>query len=71
MSERLLRLPEVMRQTGLTKFLVYKYLDSEKGDPTFPQRRYINGNKKVVVFLESEVQAWIAEQSQNTTFEVQ
>ncbi len=66
MSERLIRLPELMEQTGLTKFLVYKYLDPINGDATFPQRRYINGNKKIVVFLESEVQAWIANQVKKT-----
>lgn len=59
-----------MEQTGLTKFLIYKYLDPIKGDPTFPKRRYINGNKKVVVFLETEVQAWIAVQAENTIPEV-
>ena len=62
---------EVLKQTGLSRSTVFRYLDPVKGDPTFPKRRYINGNKRVVVFLESEIQEWMAEQINNTTYEVQ
>lgn len=69
MSERLLRMNQVEEQTGLSRTTLFRFLNGD--DPTFPKRRYVNGNKRVVVFLESEVQAWITAQSQNTTFDVQ
>lgn len=64
MAVRLVRLPEVEHQIGMSRSTIYKLL---KTDPTFPQRRYINGNKSMMVFSESEVQNWIAAQTENTT----
>ena len=68
MTEKLIRLPELMAMIGLSRTMIYKYLHPIKGDPTFPKRRYINGNKRLMVFRESEVQEWIAHQQVNTTF---
>lgn len=68
MTERLIRLPELIKMVGLSRTTIYKYLHPTKGDPTFPKRRYINGNSRLMVFNETEVQTWIANQQANTVF---
>ena len=68
MTEKVIRLPELMAMVGLSRTTIYKCLHPITGDPTFPKRRYINGNKRLMVFSESEVQEWIGRQQTNTTF---
>ena len=49
----LLRLPEVIDRTGLSKSTLYRMMRSD----TFPKSRRING--KTVVWLDSEIEDWI------------
>ena len=53
-SMRLLRLPQVMQQTGLKKTML---CELQKGG-SFPMRIQITSNS--VVWIEEEVNAWIA-----------
>jgi prophage regulatory protein len=54
-SERLLRLPDVKKQTGLGRAAIYAGI----ADGTFPSP--VNIGVRAVAWLESEIQAWIAE----------
>ena len=57
--ERLLRLPEVMRMTGLSRSHTYRLIKTGHFPAPIP---LLNSNTRVVVFVESEIDAWIAEQ---------
>lgn len=52
---RLIRLPEVMRLTGLSRSLIYLLISQG----TFPQQ--IELNKRTAAWLESEILFWIEE----------
>jgi len=52
---RMLRLPQVCKETGLCRSSIYK-LESER---RFPSRIRLSG--RAVAWIEHEVQAWIAE----------
>jgi prophage regulatory protein len=52
--DRMLRLPEVVRRTGLSKRSIYRLEASD----SFPSRRKLG--LRAVGWLESEVDAWIA-----------
>ena len=54
MSETLLRLPEVIKKTGLSRSTIYNKI---KDDPLFPKQ--IKLSERCVGFLESELDAWI------------
>lgn len=49
----LLRLPELMARTGLSKSTIYRKIRTG----TFPNSRRING--KTVVWLDSDIEDWI------------
>lgn len=53
-NDRYLRLPEVMRLTGLSRATIYRKI----GDGSFPARVQISTN--CVAWHESEVDAWRA-----------
>lgn len=53
-NERLLRLPEVMHRTGLSRQTIYRRMKLV----TFPHSQTLSGN--ITVWRESEVAAWIA-----------
>ena len=53
MSDRILRLPEVLARTGLARTTLWRM--ERRGE--FPARRQITGN--TVGWLESEVSEWI------------
>jgi len=55
-AERLLRLPEVKHLTGLSKSSIYAMISEN----SFP--RQIPLGSRTVVWLESDIQKWIAEQ---------
>ena len=55
-AERLLRLPEVKHLTGLSKSSIYAKIAEE----SFP--RQIPLGSRTVVWLETDIQNWIAEQ---------
>ena len=55
-SKRLLRLPEVKHLTGLSKSTIYARISED----TFP--RQIPLGSRTVVWLENDIQNWIAEQ---------
>jgi prophage regulatory protein len=56
MSERILRLPEVISRTGLSKSTLYDLLETGRSD--FPKPIKILG-ARAVGFVESEVEAWV------------
>ena len=58
-GDRLLRLPEVVRMTGLSKNTIYRYMDAG----IFPHSVRLGPN--AVGWRESEVQQWIAERARN------
>lgn len=53
-NDRLVRLPEVMTRTGLSRSSIYRLMG--RGD--FPQREPISAN--VVAWRESDLDRWIA-----------
>jgi prophage regulatory protein len=55
-SERLLRLPEVKHLTGLSKSTIYARI----AEGVFP--RQISLGSRTVVWVETDIQNWIAEQ---------
>ncbi|MCP9846275.1 AlpA family transcriptional regulator [Synechococcus sp. Lug-A] len=55
-SEQLLRLPQVKSITGLSKSTIYSRID----EGTFPKQIPIG--PRLVVWVESDIQNWIAEQ---------
>ena len=55
-AERLLRLPEVKNLTGLSKSSIYARI----AEGLFP--RQISLGARTVVWVESDIQNWIAEQ---------
>jgi prophage regulatory protein len=55
-SQRLLRLPEVKNRTGLSKSTIYARI----AEDSFP--RQIPLGSRTVVWLESDIENWIAEQ---------
>ena len=55
-SEQLLRLPQVKSLTGLSKSTIY----SRIAEGTFPKQIPIG--PRLVVWVESDIQNWIAEQ---------
>ncbi len=57
MSESILRLPEVMAQTGLSRSAIYERIVALS--PRFPQP--VNIGPRAIGFLESEIQTWIQE----------
>lgn len=56
-AKRFIRLPEVVRLTGLSRSTVYKLCNADE----FPERRYPGG--RVTVWIEAEVVAWMEAQS--------
>ncbi|WP_322979159.1 helix-turn-helix transcriptional regulator [Pseudomonas sp. C11] len=56
-ADRLMRLPEVLKQTGLSRTSVYRLM--EAGD--FPTKRKLmgTGRSSPICFSANEVQAWI------------
>jgi prophage regulatory protein len=64
MSERieLIRLPEVLKRTGLSRSCVYAKCDPKNPqyDPSFPRRRKLSpGPRGAVAWLVSEIEAWL------------
>jgi prophage regulatory protein len=57
-GDRLLRLAEVRSKTGLGTTSIYKYMKEQR----FPNRIHIG--VRMVGWLESEVNAWILDQTQ-------
>lgn len=53
-GERILRLPEVMKRTGLSRSSIYKRIQAH----TFPKQKSLGG--RCTGWLESEVRVWIA-----------
>jgi len=55
----LIRLPEVLKRTGLSRSTIYDKLDakSPRYDPTFPKRRNLGTSS--VGWVESEIDAWL------------
>jgi prophage regulatory protein len=53
MSERIIRLPELIKLVGLSKPTIYKHIKTGK----FPAQIKLNG--PLSGWIESEVQAWI------------
>jgi prophage regulatory protein len=56
MQERLLRLPQVISITGLSKSTIYVLINDE--DSGFPKPIKILGSR-AIAFLESELNSWI------------
>jgi prophage regulatory protein len=56
LSQKLLRLPQVKQTTGLSKSTIYARIT----EGTFPKQ--IPLGPRLVVWVESEIQNWIAEQ---------
>jgi prophage regulatory protein len=56
MSEKLLRLPEIINRTGLSKSTIYVLLSDGQSD--FPRPIKILGSR-AIAFVESEVDTWI------------
>ena len=63
---RILRLPEVIRKTGLSKSTIYLRI---KKDDSFPKPIQL-GSCKTVGFLEGELDDWIHDQAQKRQGEV-
>ena len=59
-TDRILRLPEFLRTTGLSKSAIYDRLDakSKRHDPNFPRK--IKISQRSVGFSERETLAWLA-----------
>lgn len=53
-GDRLIRMPEVIRQTGLSRRSIYRMI--ERGD--FPRQQQISAN--MVAWYQSEIDGWIA-----------
>jgi prophage regulatory protein len=53
MSDRILRMPQVVAITGLSRSTVYRLI----GDGSFPRQRALSA--RAVGWLESELQAWL------------
>ena len=60
-GERLIKLPDVIFKVGLSRSSIYKLLATD----SFPKRRYLGGAN--VVWVESEVDAWIQQQLSKLT----
>lgn len=58
-----IRMSEVVRRTGLSRTTVYKYI---RNDPLFPKRRYIQGNHRLMVFDDAELDVWLALNTRET-----
>ena len=56
LSQKLLRLPQVKQTTGLSKSSIYARI----AEGTFPKQ--IPLGPRLVVWVESDIQKWIAEQ---------
>jgi prophage regulatory protein len=56
LKHKLIRLPEVKQTTGLSKSTIY----SRIAEGTFPKQ--ISLGPRLVVWVESDIQNWIAEQ---------
>jgi prophage regulatory protein len=56
LQQKLLRLPEVKQTTGLSKSTIYARI----AEGTFPKQ--IPLGPRLVVWMESDIQNWIAEQ---------
>lgn len=58
-SHKMLRMKQLIEQTGLSRSTLYDMMDvkSKRYDPTFP--RAIKLTEATVCWLESEVNAWI------------
>lgn len=65
MSESLLRLPEVIRRTGLARSTIYK----RAAEGTFPKPVKIG--QRGSAFIESEVEQWIEQRIVGSRGEVQ
>ncbi|CDH34130.1 AlpA family transcriptional regulator [Xenorhabdus bovienii] len=63
-KENLIRLPEVQRRTGYGKAWIYKLI----ADNRFPKQVKIG--TRSVAFIESEVDAWIAQRIAESRSEV-
>lgn len=59
MSEKILRLPEVINRTGLSRSTLYVLLDT--GHSNFPKPIKILG-ARAIGFVESEIDDWIDSQ---------
>lgn len=57
MTERLLRMAEVMARTGLSRPTIYRWM----AEGAFPKPVSLGPKSKTVAWLESEVQAFIAD----------
>ena len=55
-APRFLRLPEVLNLVGVTRSTLYRWMDAG----TFPKQIPIG--PRLVVWVESDIQKWIAEQ---------
>ena len=53
MTERLIRLPEVIPRTGLSRSTIYNYIE----DGTFPKQ--IKIGKRAMAFVDSEIEEWV------------
>ena len=64
-SYQMLRLKQVVEQTGLSRSTLYDIMDvkSKRYDPTFP--RAIKLTEATVCWLESEVNAWLESKINN------
>ncbi|MFB2707149.1 helix-turn-helix transcriptional regulator [Marinobacter shengliensis] len=60
---RILRLKDVISQTGLARSTVYKYIDAD----SFPKPVPLGGRS--VGWVESEIQGWIAERIERRDIE--
>ena len=65
LKERILRLSEVKNRTGLSRSTIYLSI----GNGTFPQR--INLGGRCVGWLESEIDAWIAQRIEKSRSQLQ
>ena len=48
---------QVIERYPVSRTSVYKYINS---DPTFPKRKFIDGNSRLMVFDEAEIDQWFA-----------
>lgn len=60
MADNILRLPAVIAATGLSRSTIYARID----EGTFP--RQISLGRRAVGWLESEIDAWIVEQTERS-----
>lgn len=58
--QQLLRIPEVLRQTGLKRSTLYAALAKNE----FPKPLKLNSSGRAVAFLQSEVDSWIEQRVQ-------